>query len=78
MPGKPTPREQLAIDLYGEYYHVYGGPAHPQRNEWAWDTLPSRQQDRWRAVAEYVMTDEVRRRINGIAGRRIRDEKAAA
>lgn len=71
-------REQLALSLHGVFKHIAGGPAHPQRDEWAWDELPSRMQERWMGVVDAILDDAMRARINGIAGREARDAKEAA
>ena len=78
MPGKPTPREQLAIDLHAAHRYAMLPASIPRNPTTIWSYLDSRERTRWLAVADLVLSDENRRRVNGLAGRRIRDEKAAA
>ena len=73
MSPHATAREKLAADLHGEHKHAFGGITHPERNVMAWDTLPSRQQDRWHALVDWLMEPATLKRINGIAGREKRD-----
>ena len=59
-------RERLAISLFDAHKHAFGGVTHPQRGEWAWDALPSRQQDRWYAVVDALLEDGVYRQLRSV------------
>ena len=74
-----TAREKLAMDLHGAHKHLFGGqPAHPQANEWAWDELPSRSQDRWLAVVDTLLQKHFRQRVQATVAAEARDTKDAA
>ena len=68
MPEKRSDREKLAITLHGAFKHVVP-PSHPQADEWAWDALPSRMQDRWLTVADLVMEKTFRQRVGALVAR---------
>ena len=80
------PRERLAMSLHGAHKFIAQGVphsasgwiGHPARDANAWDELKARDQERWLAVADFVMMETTRKRINGIAGREARDAQEAA
>ena len=63
MMADRTPRERLAVDLHGAHKHHFGGITHPQANEWAWDELPSRMQERWLGVVDVLLSEPFRNRV---------------
>ena len=78
MPGKPSPREQLAMDLHAAHHYALLDRMVPRAPRNAWDSLDARARTRWLAVADLVLDEDTRKRLNGLAGRRIRDKRAAS